>query len=200
MSTVVSPTRSARRGHEHHQPWPRLVWHGLLPRLRGRLLRQPDRGVPVPARARGGWPPGRRRALIDLSPRCRRSTRSSCSPAASRCTSPRAPSPRATSAAYRRPGAHGAAWRDLPERPGYEYTHYALRPVHRHLRLDLLHADRLPRRARHRRRALPAGLLLPLAYVATSRKDQHFAVTAVEMYWHFVDVVWVILFSVLYLL
>ncbi|HEV8190901.1 MAG TPA: cytochrome c oxidase subunit 3, partial [Ktedonobacterales bacterium] len=31
-------------------------------------------------------------------------------------------------------------------------------------------------------------------------KDRHFAVTAVEMYWHFVDVVWVILFTVLYLL
>jgi heme/copper-type cytochrome/quinol oxidase subunit 3 len=31
-------------------------------------------------------------------------------------------------------------------------------------------------------------------------KDRHFAVSAVEMYWHFVDVVWVILFSVLYLL
>ncbi|HKV84856.1 MAG TPA: heme-copper oxidase subunit III [Ktedonobacterales bacterium] len=31
-------------------------------------------------------------------------------------------------------------------------------------------------------------------------KDRHFAVNAVEMYWHFVDVVWVILFSVLYLL
>jgi heme/copper-type cytochrome/quinol oxidase subunit 3 len=31
-------------------------------------------------------------------------------------------------------------------------------------------------------------------------KDKHFAVNAVEMYWHFVDVVWVILFTVLYLL
>jgi heme/copper-type cytochrome/quinol oxidase subunit 3 len=31
-------------------------------------------------------------------------------------------------------------------------------------------------------------------------KTHHFAVTAVEMYWHFVDVVWVILFLVLYLL
>jgi cytochrome c oxidase subunit 3 len=30
-------------------------------------------------------------------------------------------------------------------------------------------------------------------------KDKHFAVTAAEMYWHFVDVVWVVLFTVLYL-
>lgn len=31
-------------------------------------------------------------------------------------------------------------------------------------------------------------------------KDKHFAVNAVEMYWHFVDVVWVLLFTVLYIL
>lgn len=30
-------------------------------------------------------------------------------------------------------------------------------------------------------------------------KSHHFAVTAIEMYWHFVDVVWVILFLVLYI-
>jgi heme/copper-type cytochrome/quinol oxidase subunit 3 len=30
--------------------------------------------------------------------------------------------------------------------------------------------------------------------------EHHFAVTAGEMYWHFVDAVWIILFSVLYLL
>lgn len=31
-------------------------------------------------------------------------------------------------------------------------------------------------------------------------KDKHFPIQAVEMYWHFVDVVWIILFTVLYLL
>jgi heme/copper-type cytochrome/quinol oxidase subunit 3 len=31
-------------------------------------------------------------------------------------------------------------------------------------------------------------------------KDKHFAVNAVEMYWHFVDAVWVILFLVVYIL
>lgn len=30
--------------------------------------------------------------------------------------------------------------------------------------------------------------------------EQHFAVNAVEMYWHFVDVVWILLFLVLYIL
>ncbi len=29
--------------------------------------------------------------------------------------------------------------------------------------------------------------------------QRHFAVQAAEMYWHFVDVVWVVLFTVLYL-
>ncbi len=31
-------------------------------------------------------------------------------------------------------------------------------------------------------------------------KNHHFAVTSIEMYWHFVDVVWVLLFLVLYIL
>jgi cytochrome c oxidase subunit 3 len=31
-------------------------------------------------------------------------------------------------------------------------------------------------------------------------KDRHFAVSAVEMYWHFVDIVWVVLFLVLYII
>jgi len=31
-------------------------------------------------------------------------------------------------------------------------------------------------------------------------KENHFAVSAVEMYWHFVDAVWIVLFTVLYLL
>ena len=50
-----------------------------------------------------------------------------------------------------------------------------------------------------------AGVLLLITLaIRASRgqftKDKHFAVTAGEMYWHFVDVVWIILFSVLYLL
>jgi heme/copper-type cytochrome/quinol oxidase subunit 3 len=31
-------------------------------------------------------------------------------------------------------------------------------------------------------------------------QERHFAVSAVEMYWHFVDVVWVFLFLLLYIL
>ncbi|MBE9115698.1 heme-copper oxidase subunit III [Lusitaniella coriacea LEGE 07157] len=50
------------------------------------------------------------------------------------------------------------------------------------------------------------GLLLILAVLWRSRKtghyssEKHFGVEAAELYWHFVDVVWIILFGLVYLL
>jgi cytochrome c oxidase subunit 3 len=50
------------------------------------------------------------------------------------------------------------------------------------------------------------GLLLILAVLLRSRKVGHyssnsfFGVEAAELYWHFVDVVWIILFTLVYLL
>jgi cytochrome c oxidase subunit III len=50
------------------------------------------------------------------------------------------------------------------------------------------------------------GLGLMLAVLLRSRKpgyyssQHHFGVEAVELYWHFVDVVWIILFGILYIL
>jgi heme/copper-type cytochrome/quinol oxidase subunit 3 len=49
-----------------------------------------------------------------------------------------------------------------------------------------------------------AGVIfLTVLFVRTQRgnfsRESHFAVTAGEMYWHFVDAVWIVLFSVLYL-
>jgi cytochrome c oxidase subunit 3 len=49
-----------------------------------------------------------------------------------------------------------------------------------------------------------AGVIfLTVLFVRTTRgnfsAEHHFAVTAGEMYWHFVDAVWIVLFSVLYL-
>ena len=47
-------------------------------------------------------------------------------------------------------------------------------------------------------------ILLITVMIRASRgsftKEKHFPVTAGEMYWHFVDAVWIVLFSVLYLL
>jgi cytochrome c oxidase subunit 3 len=51
-----------------------------------------------------------------------------------------------------------------------------------------------------------AGLLLILAVLWRSRREghysseKHFGVEAAELYWHFVDVVWIILFTLVYLL
>ncbi len=51
-----------------------------------------------------------------------------------------------------------------------------------------------------------AGLFLILAVLWRSRKpnhyssESHFGVEASELYWHFVDVVWIILFTLVYLL
>ena len=50
------------------------------------------------------------------------------------------------------------------------------------------------------------GLLLMLAVLWRSRKaehyssEHHFGIEATELYWHFVDVVWIILFFLLYIL
>jgi cytochrome c oxidase subunit 3 len=50
------------------------------------------------------------------------------------------------------------------------------------------------------------GLLLIAAVLWRSRKPghysskHHFGVEAAELYWHFVDIVWIILFLLLYIL
>lgn len=49
------------------------------------------------------------------------------------------------------------------------------------------------------------GLLMMLAVLFRSRKsvhyshESHFGIEATELYWHFVDVIWIILFALLYL-
>ena len=69
-----------------------------------------------------------------------------------------------------------------------------------HVRDDLLHPDRLPRRARLRRRDHARASSSTAAWPASSRRSHHDAVEAASLYWHFVDVVWILLFSLLYLL
>ena len=68
-----------------------------------------------------------------------------------------------------------------------------------HVRDDVLHADRLPRRARLRRRDHAVGRALSRDGRPVLAKHYD-AVEGASLYWHFVDVVWILLFSLLYLL
>ena len=88
----------------------------------------------------------------------------------------------------------------LPHRPGLRLRDAGLRPVRRRLRDDVLHADRLPRRPRLRRRGHAVGRSSTGGSPGSSRQRHHDAVEATSLYWHFVDVVWIALFSTLYIL
>ena len=72
--------------------------------------------------------------------------------------------------------------------------------VVRHVRDDLLHADRLPRRPRLRRRDHAVASCCTAAWPASSRRSTTTRSRRASLYWHFVDVVWILLFSLLYLL
>ena len=67
-----------------------------------------------------------------------------------------------------------------------------------HLRLDLLHGDGLPRLPRDRRHDLPDRVPDPRHARRTSRRSMHFGFEAAAWYWHFVDVVWLFLFTCIY--
>jgi heme/copper-type cytochrome/quinol oxidase subunit 3 len=46
---------------------------------------------------------------------------------------------------------------------------------------------------------LALGIVAALAFAGDVRKERHTAFEAVALYWHFVDVVWVVIFTIVYL-
>ena len=97
---------------------------------------------------------------------------------------------------------HRAARRHLPRLAGLRVHPRLQRPEPeaqlRRLRLDLLHADRLPRLPRVRRHADAAVHHAAAHARATSRRERHFGFEGAAWYWHFVDVVWLGLYIVVY--
>jgi cytochrome c oxidase subunit III len=81
----------------------------------------------------------------------------------------------------------------------YEYTHSTFSP-----QSGLFGSTFFTLTGFHGAHVTAGVLFLLVCFFRNLRGDftakRHFAVQAVEMYWHFVDVVWVVLFTVLYLL
>ena len=75
-------------------------------------------------------------------------------------------------------------------------------PEHEHVPGDLLHADRAARAARHRRHGRERLLLGPgrEALEARTPSSSPTGSRTPGLYWHFVDLVWIFLFPILYLL
>ena len=98
--------------------------------------------------------------------------------------------------------AHDRAGLHVPGLPGLRILPRLQRAqpqaLDRRLRLDVLHADGLPRRARDDRRDHAVGDARRASSRATSTAEHHFAFEAAAWYWHFVDVVWLLLFVLVY--
>ena len=86
---------------------------------------------------------------------------------------------------------------------GYEYTNLIQRARlvggQRHLRRVVLHAHRHARLPRLHGRLLPDDFAAAVA-AGVYTKHKFFGLTAGTLYWHFVDVIWVLLFSIFYLI
>ena len=79
--------------------------------------------------------------------------------------------------------------------------HRGSEPDDEYLRISLLHPDRVPRSARHHRCVV--GLLSLFGYSMWGKgltQAQSLQVDMAALYWHFVDVVWIVIFTVVYLL
>ena len=87
----------------------------------------------------------------------------------------------------------------------FEYAEHLAqgrRPLAQHVPRDLLHADRPARPAHPRRHGRDAAICSDPARSCTRRNPEQFTnrIEYTGLYWHFVDLVWIFLFPVLYLL
>ena len=85
----------------------------------------------------------------------------------------------------------------------YEFRSFGaegLNLTHEPVRRDVLRADRLPRHPRRRRRADPHSLLIASFRRSGLGAEAGFNVEVAGLYWHFVDIVWIVIFTVIYLM
>ena len=85
----------------------------------------------------------------------------------------------------------------------YEFTsfvHEGLTIRTQPVRLDLLHAHRLPRCARDRGCLLALLAARPSTTSAACSPSDALNVDIAALYWHFVDVVWIVIFTLIYLI
>ena len=88
--------------------------------------------------------------------------------------------------------------RPLHRLPGLRVHARRLQLRRPHLRLDVLHGDRLPRRARASSARSSCSCASSARSPAHFTPKQHFGFEAAAWYWHFVDVVWLFLFACIY--
>jgi heme/copper-type cytochrome/quinol oxidase subunit 3 len=99
-------------------------------------------------------------------------------------------------------GRHGHARFAVRGRPGLRVHDVLPRGSglhHEPVLVELLHTDRFPRRARHRRHhhvAVTGGDAVEERVLG----DKGETVEMVGLYWHFVDIVWILIFTLVYLI
>ena len=99
--------------------------------------------------------------------------------------------------------ATGALRRHLHRRPDLRVHRVHPRgpqPRHQPVRVELLRAHRPPRRARDRRHRLAPVAVGPVDAGPPHAGARRDASRSPGLYWHFVDVVWIVIFTVIYLI
>ena len=97
---------------------------------------------------------------------------------------------------------HGAAGLRLPGRPVlrvHDLLQRRLDAQQQPVRLDVLHADRVPRHPRVHRRLLAASLVAH-SIRGKLHQEHSLLVEIAGLYWHFVDIVWILIFTLVYLI